>query len=86
MQYVRDIESEILDELRLEGPCNMDDLVRRLPSYTWNQIFAVLDRMSRQGKIHIQCKRRFEYEVSAPILPVPGDRDGSQGMHRWSAA
>ena len=86
MAHVRDIESDILDELRLEGPCNMDDLVRRLPSYTWNQIFAVVDRMSRQGRLQIRCKRRFEYEVSVPVLSVPGSHEASQGMHRVSAA
>jgi len=66
MAPVSDLETAILDELQQEGPCKMDELLQRLPSYTWNQVFAVLDRLSRQGKLVIQCKRRFEYEVSVP--------------------
>lgn len=60
------IESAILDEIRRQGPCSMDELVRRLSGFTWNQVFSVLDRLSREGKLLIQCKRRFEYEVTVP--------------------
>jgi len=66
MTHVGDIEFAILEELSQEGPCTMDELVRRLSSFTWNQVFAVVDRLSRQGKLLIQSKRRFEYEVSVP--------------------
>lgn len=64
MTQVHEIESAILDDLSQAGPCSMDELVRRLPHFTWNQVFSVLDRLSRDGKLHIQSKRRFEYIVS----------------------
>lgn len=71
MASARDIETAILDELQAEGPCSMDDLVRKLPSFTWNQVFSVLDHMSRQGDVLIRSRRRFEYEVSASTERMP---------------
>lgn len=64
MAHVQEIESAILEDLHHSGPCTMDELVLRLPHFTWNQVFSVLDRLSREGKLHIQSKRRFEYVVS----------------------
>lgn len=71
MASARDIETAILDELHEDGPCSMDELVRRLPSFTWNQVFSVLDQMSRQGDVLIRSRRRFEYEVCASTHRLP---------------
>ena len=84
MARVVSIEEAILDELQHEGPCSMDDLVRKLPDFTWNQVFAVVDRLSRQGSLLIQCKRRFEYEVSVPATFQPMSHGAT--VERASAA
>ncbi len=62
------IDSAILHYLKLHGSCSMDELVQRLPVYTWNQVFAAIDRLSRVGKLVLHSRGRFEYVVS-PMAP-----------------
>jgi hypothetical protein len=78
MALVQEIESAILDDLIHSGPCTMDELVCRLPHFTWNQVFSVLDRLSREGKLHIKSRRRFEYVVTA-VGHSPSLREAQTG-------
>jgi len=44
------IEEAIIEKLRSDGHCCLDDLVRHLsPSYRWSEVFIAVDQMSRNG-------------------------------------
>lgn len=42
----------------------LDELLSYLPEFTWNQVFSLVDELSRQGLICIR-RRGFEYELQA---------------------
>lgn len=61
-----DIETAILRELVRTGPCAFDDLAKSLREYSWNQVFAAVDRLSRQGRLALRHPGRFGFVVSPP--------------------
>lgn len=58
------IESAILQRLARRGPCTIDELVQRLPDYSWNQVFTSVDRLSRGSFLTIRHPTTFQYVVS----------------------
>ena len=74
-----DVESAILTTLERRGPCSLDDLYQALSDYSWNQVFAAIDRLSRNGHLALRRPGRFDYLVSigmsggdAPVHPYYG--------------
>ncbi|MEK9142310.1 MAG: hypothetical protein AAB308_14745 [Nitrospirota bacterium] len=45
----------------------LDELLPYLPEYTWNQVFSLVDELSRRELICLQ-RRGFEYELRVPSL------------------
>jgi len=45
------VEEAIIEQLRLRGPCCLDDVATYLPDFSWAQVFLAVDRMSRNGKL-----------------------------------
>ena len=45
------IEEAIIDTLRRNGPCCLDDVVTYLPNLSWGEVFLAVDRMSRDGRV-----------------------------------
>jgi len=45
----------------------LEELISYLPEFTWNQVFSLVDGLSRQGLICIR-RRGFEYELRVPSL------------------
>jgi hypothetical protein len=41
----------------------LDQLLDRCPDATWNQVFAVVDRLSRTGEIRLTAKGVGRYHV-----------------------
>lgn len=78
MAQTAQIESKILRELRLCGPCDIEELVRRLPRYSWNQVFTTVDRLSRQAKLTLRHPTRFEYVVSIASSPSDAECDSAR--------
>jgi hypothetical protein len=72
------VRAAILHELEHVGPCGFDQLVRSLPECSWNQIFAAVDCLSRNGAVALQKRNRFNYLVSR--RPEPAARP--QSTHR----
>jgi len=65
------VEDALVTELEARGPSRLDDLVVRLPEYSWNEIFIAVDRMSRDGRVAFHRIPGSGYEVSFPsIIPV----------------
>ena len=63
MAEVADLETAILRELVRIGPCAFDDLALALREYSWNQVFAAVDRLSRQGRLALRHPGRFGFVV-----------------------
>ena len=55
-------EAMVLNVLQLQGSIRLEEIVRRLPQLSWNQIFQSVDSLSRRGDI-ILMRRGFDYEI-----------------------
>jgi hypothetical protein len=72
MAYTVTVESAIRTELTSRGPCTLDALLHRLPQFSWSEVFAVIDQLSREGRLVLRHPTRFDYEVSiGPTQPAP---------------
>jgi len=71
MAKAGDIDGDIFQTLVRTGPCAFDDLVRALPSYSWNQVFAAVDRLSREGTLRLSHPTRCDYHVSIRDVSRP---------------
>ena len=70
--HVPNLDSVICHEVTSLVSCTFDELVQRLPTYSWAQVFAAVDRLSRQGTLTINRTRCFGYVVSiGPAPPTP---------------
>lgn len=77
MTQFNQIESAILQGLVRRGPCTVDELVQRLPDYSWNQVFTTVDRLSRGSVLILRRPTTFQYVISLNVpaaagLDVPG--------------
>lgn len=70
--HVPSIDSVICHAVTRVVSCTFDELVQRLPAYSWAQVFASVDRLSRQGTLMVSRTRCFGYTVSiGPAPPTP---------------
>lgn len=74
------LESAIQQQLRHVGTCSLDELMEMLPSYSWAQIFAAVDRLTRDGAVTLQHPTRFRYVLSL------GSGPSSRPMHDLAQA
>jgi hypothetical protein len=63
------LESAIRRELGRGGPCTLEELNERLPYYSWNQVFAAIDRLNREGIVTVQRLDSLDYTLS--LAPTP---------------
>ena len=61
-----DITGKIVQMVKHRQVCDMEDLLHACPSYTWNQVFLEVDRLSRTGELLLFSKRVGEYTVTLP--------------------
>jgi len=47
----------------------LEELVNNLPELTWNQVFCMVDELSRRQLISLR-RRGFDYELRACSVPV----------------
>lgn len=64
MMHVQDIDQAIIDDLTAHGTCQVEDMVKRMAGFSWNQVFSAIDRLSRDGILALQRPARFGYEIS----------------------
>lgn len=57
------VDSVICREITSVGTCTFDELVSRLPTYSWVQVFSSVDRLSRQGTLSISRMRGVGYVI-----------------------
>jgi hypothetical protein len=70
----------VLEHVSLHGPIQLEELGTLLPSCTWNQMFAAVDRLSREGRLEIHHPDRCTYVVR---LRTPS-RDHGKASPRMS--
>ena len=58
------IEAAIVETLQRSGPSCLDDVVTSLPNSSWGEIFAAVDRMSRDGRLVLHQRGYSAYQVS----------------------
>ena len=58
------LESAIHQELARVGTCTLEELNERLPYSSWNQVFAAVDRLSREGTVILQRPNSSDYVLS----------------------
>ncbi|MDL1890159.1 hypothetical protein FBQ96_11365 [Nitrospirales bacterium NOB] len=54
----------ILGDMERRGSCTPEELVQRLSTCTWNQVFAAVDQLCRDGRLTLRRPSRFEYVIS----------------------
>jgi hypothetical protein len=65
-------EEAVIDMLQSTGPCCLDNLAIQLPNFSWGEVFAAVDRMSRDGRLLIRRQwlvRRLgnsSYQITLP--------------------
>lgn len=77
MMTVSDIETAIFQELSNRGPCHFDDLAKALPTFSWNQLFLTVDRLSRSGRLKLMHPARvgFHVAIAADTTPAAPSRE-----------
>ncbi len=58
------LESAIRQVLARVGTCTLEELIERLPHYSWNQVFAAVDQLNRQGAVTLQRPDSSDYILS----------------------
>jgi hypothetical protein len=51
MEQICSIESAICQQLILDRTCSWDKLSDLLRGYAWSQVFAAVDRLTREGTV-----------------------------------
>ena len=69
--YVPSVDSVIYREVIGLVSCTFDELAQRLPAYSWAQVFAAVDRLSRRGTLKLSRTSRFGYALSVCSDPLP---------------
>jgi len=57
------VDSVMCRKITSVGTCTFDELVRRLPIYSWAQVFSAVDQLSRQGSLSVRRMRGVDYVV-----------------------
>lgn len=66
-----DLTPRILGMLADQPGLPLEQILDRCPDATWNQVFAVVDRLSRTGDIRLTAKGVGRYHVALPVLQQP---------------
>ncbi|WP_455377234.1 hypothetical protein [Petrachloros mirabilis] len=58
------IEVALLEQISLHTPLTLEQLHYLCPSRSWNQLFAAIDHLSRNGEISLRRIDRSTYTVT----------------------
>ena len=65
------IEAKILAVVQEQQRIVLEQLVASHPELMWNQVFSIVDGLSRRGAINLR-RRGFEYELRACVSSIRG--------------
>jgi hypothetical protein len=70
--HVPSVDSVVCREVTGLVSCTFDELVQRLPAYSWAQVFSAVDRLSRQGALAVsRGVSGTSYPSGRPLHPPP---------------
>ena len=79
---VSNVDSVICHEVSRLVSCPLDELAQRLSIYSRAQVFAAVDRLSRQGTLRLSRTSRFGYVLSMCSDPsLPSLRETGEARH-----
>jgi hypothetical protein len=78
--YCPSVDSVIRHEVIGLVSCTLDELTQRLPAYSWSQVLAAVDRLSRRGTLRLSRTSRFSYVLSVCLDPL------QSGLHETGEA
>ena len=58
------LELSIRQVLARVGTCTLEELNERVPYYSWNQVFAAVDQLNREGTVTLQRPDSSDYILS----------------------
>jgi hypothetical protein len=58
--------TRLLAIVRERRQIKLEELLSYLPEFTWNQVFTLVEELSRRNLIRLQ-RRGFEYELRACV-------------------
>jgi hypothetical protein len=61
-----EVAGTIVQMVKHRQACDMEDLLEACSSYTWNQVFLEVDRLSRTGELRLFSNRAGKYTVTLP--------------------
>jgi len=64
MPLAPSIELAIHHQLARAGACSLDELTALLPGYCWAQVFAAVDRLTREGTVALTPPAPSRYLLS----------------------
>jgi hypothetical protein len=78
--YVPVVDSVICCEVTSLVSYTLDELVQRLPAYSWTQVLAAVDRLSRQGTLTLRRATSVGYVGS-----IRSDPPSPQSSQSWNS-
>jgi hypothetical protein len=64
VQAMPPVDAAIVDTLQRNGPCRLRDIATSLPSYSWVEVLAAVDRMSRDKRVVLSQLDQTTYQLS----------------------
>ena len=63
------LTAQILEQLDEEAVIGLDALIQMLPSFSWNQVFAAVDRLARTERIVLR-RHGYNYTLFSVAYPT----------------
>lgn len=63
-----DLSRRIFSMVAAQPGLLMDQILDRCPDTTWNQVFSVVDRLSRTGRIRLTARAPGVYRVDIQVV------------------
>ena len=57
-------QDQVIDIMLHTGTCTLEDIARRCPNLTWNQVFLVVDHLSRTGQARLMPAKEGRYTLT----------------------
>ena len=59
-----DLRKQVLRIVRKQKACDLDELILECTSYSWTDVFLVVDQLSRSGELCLLSTKAGEYTVT----------------------
>ena len=63
---IQEASATVLTIVRERQPIQLEELLSYVPELTWNQVFSLIDELSRQELISLH-RQGFDYELRATL-------------------